>query len=120
MNFAGLKKTEKDFADLIPQLIATKNTNSDDNSFIAKIRRNIARLVVVRRVDGKNPKEVDSVIVQTEKLLHEQNYQGALNALVALDQKYHNVLVNFLSELSNAVEVEKIDQEILSYLKSLG
>jgi hypothetical protein len=52
--------------------------------------------------------------------LQEQNYQEALNNLVALDPLYHSVIVNFLDKLNVALEVQKIDQEILSYLKTLS
>ncbi len=118
-NFANEENLSKDFADLIPELITTKNTGAE-NGMISKIRRNISKMVVIRRIDGKNPNDVDGIVSRTEKLLHDENYQEAFDCLLALDQSYHEILVNFLSELSAAVEVKKIDSDILSYLKTLS
>lgn len=120
VNFSGTKNIEKDFSNLIPELIVTKNSDIGDKGFVTKVRKYFARLVIIRKIDGKDPKTLDSTLVKVEKLLQQQNYQEALNALMALDQKYHDTLVNFLNELSVAIEVTKTDQEILSYLKSLG
>ncbi len=118
-NFADAKKINKDFADLIPEIIATKTSNADKGLF-AKVRHNLAKLVVVRRIDGKNPNDVDGIVAKTEKALRNENYQEALETLLNLDQNYHEILVNFLSELSADAEVKKIDFEILSHLKSLS
>jgi hypothetical protein len=42
-----------------------------------------------------------------------------MNSLLSLDQNYHEIIKDFLNDLSIAVEVQKTDQEILNYLKSL-
>jgi hypothetical protein len=118
-SFVNEKKLSKEFSDLIPELITTKNHGVEDGLF-SKICRNISKLVIVRRIDGKNPNDVDGIIVRTEKLLREENYQEAFNCLLTLDQSYHEILVNFLNELNAAAEVKKIDSEILSYLKTLS
>jgi flagellar biosynthesis component FlhA len=112
------KNLNKSFNELIPSLIAKKNINPD-SGFISKIRYQISKLIVIRRIDGKNVGDVDEIVSKTEKLLREQNYQEALNSLLRLDQSYHEILVNFLDDLSNAAEIQKIDQEILNYLKNL-
>jgi hypothetical protein len=75
---------------------------------------------VIRRIDGKNPNDVDGIVAKTEKALHNENYQEALETLLTLDQTYHEILVNFLSELSADAEVKQIDFEILSHLKNLS
>ena len=116
--FSHKKNLEKSFNDLIPKLVAKKNINPD-SGFVAKIRYQLSKLIVIRRIDGKNVGDVDEIVVKTEKLLREKNYQEALNSLLRLDQSYHEILVNFLDDLSSAAEIQKIDQEILNYLKSL-
>jgi hypothetical protein len=114
------EKLEKSFADIIPELIFNKTQNATSESFAQKVRRNLSRLVVIRRIDEKNPTEVDAAISRIEKLLKQENYQDALSATLALDQAYHSILKSFLDELSAALEVQQIDQEILNYLKSLS
>lgn len=118
-NFSDAKRMQKDFSDLIPIIIAAKSVNVG-GGFFDKVRYNVAKLVVIRRVDGKNPNDVDGIIVSTEKLLHDEKYQEALGCLLMLDQSYHDVLVDFLNKLSADAEVKKIDSEILSYLKNLS
>lgn len=118
-HYYNQEKLVKSFAEAIPDIIATKKNIGEQTGLIAKIRYNISKLVVIRRIDGKNPQDVDAVIVKIEKDLKEKNYQEALNSALSLDQNYHEVLKDFLDKLSNALEVQKTDQEILNYLKSL-
>lgn len=117
-NFRAPKEMSSEFSHLIPDLIATK-TNDPDTGLLGKIRHNISRLVVIRKV-GEEGGDVDAIIAKTEKKLEEQNYQEALNLLLSLDQNYHAILVVFLTDLNNSIEVQKIDQEILNYLKNLS
>ena len=116
--FSNQEKLSKSFADLIPDLITTKN-NTPNPTLLSKIRRNIAKLVIIRKIDGKNTGEIDSTIFHTEKLLKEKNYQEAMNYLLSLDPSYHEIVADFLNDLSIAIEVQKLDSEILNYLKSL-
>ena len=106
------------FNSIIPNLIINKNTNSDA-SFLGRLRNQISKLVIIRRIDGKNPHDVDGIIAKTEAALSAENYQEALDSLLVLDQTYHQILADFLNSLSIAVEVQKTDQEIFNYLKNL-
>lgn len=119
-HFSTQKELEESFNELIPELIINKNNNAANESLIEKIRRNISRLVVLRRIDEKNPAEVDAIVVRIEKLLKQENYQDALSATLSLPQNHHEILKNFLDELHAAIEVRQIDQEIMNYLKSLN
>lgn len=116
--FLGEEKLNKSFSNLIPDLIVAKNNNSDA-TLLSKVRRNISKLVIIRKIDGKNDGEIDSTILKIEKFLNERNYQEAMNSLLSLDQNYHEIIKDFLNDLSIAVEIQKTDQEILNYLKSL-
>ncbi len=119
-SFASQKKLEKNFANIIPELIINKKNSVANESLVAKIQRNISRLVVLRRIDEKNPQEVDAVVVRIEKLLKQENYSDALSAALSLPADYNPILKNFLDELHASLEVRQIDQEILNYLKSLN
>lgn len=117
-NFFDQKKLSQSFSSLIPELIATKNVNPN-SGLIDKIRHNLSRMVIVRRIDDQNLSDLDGIIARTESLLNYKNYQEALNLLLSLDQKYHSILAKFLSDLNIAAEVMKLDDEILIHLKSL-
>ncbi|MBU6140687.1 MAG: hypothetical protein KGP29_03905 [Proteobacteria bacterium] len=120
VKFSTKEKLQQSFSSIIPEIIVNKNNGAEKEGIFAKIRRNISRLIVVRRIDGKNPQEVDAVVVRIEKALAQENYSEALSASLSLDQSYHEILKNFLDELSASLEVHQADQEILNYLKSLS
>lgn len=118
-SFFNQEKLRKSFSLLIPDLIITKNNHPNANLF-SKIRHNISKLVIIRKIDGKNTGEIDATIVHIEQFLKDQNYQEAMNSLLSLDQNYHEIIATFLNDLSIAIEVQKIDQEILNYLQKLA
>lgn len=120
LSFASQKKLEKNFAEIIPELIINKKNSVTNESLIAKIQRNISRLIVLRRIDEKNPQEIDAIVVRIEKLLKQENYSDAFSAALSLPADYNPILKNFLDELHASLEVKQIDQEILNYLKSLN
>jgi hypothetical protein len=117
-NLQDREKFSKSFSALIPELIAAKNFNPD-GGILSKIRYNISKLIIVRRIDDKNLGDIDSIITKVERLLREENYQDALTSLLSLDANYHEILKGFLDELSVSAEAQKIDGDILNYLKSL-
>jgi hypothetical protein len=114
--FSSAKKISEKFSSLIPDLITTKKYNQNGN-WLEKIRYNVSKLVVVRRVD-KNSGDIDSIISKTEDLLSQKNYQEALNMLLLLDQSYHSILSNFLDEVSSGADVKRVDLEIMNHLKN--
>jgi flagellar basal body-associated protein FliL len=117
-NFVGQYLLSKDFAMLIPELITNKNRNYDQN-LIGKIRKSIAKIVIIRRINQTNLDDVDGIIARTEAFLKEQEYQKALDSLTILDDSSsHEILSDFLIKLQIAVEVKKIDEEIFNYLKT--
>lgn len=117
-NLQGREKLNKSFSALIPKLIAAKNFNPD-GGILSKIRYNISKLIIIRRIDDKNLGDIDATITKVERLLREENYQDVLTSLLSLDANYHEILKGFLDELSVSAEAQKIDGDILNYLKSL-
>jgi hypothetical protein len=117
-NLQGREKLNKSFSALIPELIAAKNFNPD-GGILSKIRYNISKLIIIRRIDDKNLGDIDATITKVERLLREENYQDALTYLLSFDANYHEILKGFLDELSVSAEAQKIDGDILNYLKSL-
>jgi len=119
-NFLTQEKLQKSFNDIIPSLIADKNKDLADDNFVSKARRYLAKLIVIRRIDGKIENDVDGIILKIEKSLKATDNQAALNFALTLDEKYHTSLVEFLEKLHVAIEVNKLDQDILNHLKSLN
>ena len=113
--FHGSKTLLKDFTALIPDLIATK-TDNHDNSLVKKIRHNLSKLVVIRKLDA-NTQSVDGIIRTTENFIQAENFGEAFNSFSLLDQSYQEISPEFLEELKAAAEIQKIDEEILLYLR---
>lgn len=113
--FHGSKTLLKDFTALIPDLIATK-TDNRDNSLVKKIRHNLSKLVVIRKLDA-NTQSVDGIIRTTENFIQAENFGEAFNSFTLLDQSYQEISPKFLEELKAAAEIQKIDEEILLYLR---
>lgn len=118
-DFYDQKKLIQVFSGLIPEIITVKK-NIPDSGVISKVRRNISKLVVIRKISNKEGNDVDAVIRRIEDALLAENYQEALNNALLLDDTYHEVLKNFLTRLAVALEVQKTDLEILNYLKILS
>jgi len=116
--FSKKEDLKNSFSALIPALITAKNIDPNQ-SLLSKIRSNISKLVIVRKINGKDEGKIDSRIVQIEQFLHDEKYQEAMNLLLGLDQNYHDIVADFLSDLNIAIELQNLDTEILNYLKSL-
>lgn len=117
-NFQSSQSLSKSFVLLIPEIIATKNHDPNGN-LIEKIRHNLSKMITIRKIGG-DAEDIDLIVSDTEKFLKNEEYQHALDGLVSLDQRYHKTLSGFLVDLTNSLEVQKLDQEILNYLKSLS
>ena len=113
--FHGSKILQQNFSALIPDLIATKN-NDNNSGLIKKIRHNLSKLVVIRKLDA-NIQTVDGIIRTTENFIQEENFVEAFNSFLLLGSNYQEISPEFLEELKAAAEVQKIDQEILLYLR---
>ncbi len=117
--FSSQSELKNEFSQIIPKLIIAKKINKE-GGFWAKIKAKISQLIVIRKLNGTNPEEIDSRIVKIEKLLTEEKYQEALTELLSFEQKYHEITSEFLDHLSAAIEIRSIDNEILNHLKSLS
>jgi len=114
-NFSGTKNLVNDFEALIPEIIATK-TNNPNGNFIEKVRHNLAKLIIVRKLDS-NAQTVDGAVRRTETFLHEDDFISALDSLATLDSSFHEILASYMGQLKNAAEIQKLDQEIMLYLR---
>ena len=106
------------FEKLIPEIIATKKFDKKD-SWFNNFRHYLAKIIVIRKIDDENLSDVDGIIRSTEQLLKQENYNEALNVFIKIDEKYSQISQDFMSTLKNLAEIQKIDQEIFSYLKNL-
>lgn len=113
--FHGSKILLQNFTKLIPDLIAAK-TNDPNSSLIKKIRHNLSKLVVIRKLD-LNTQSVDGIIRTTEEFLQNEDFVSALDSFILLEKSYQEISPEFLEALKSAASIQKIDQEILLYLR---
>ena len=120
VNFYPKNKLEISFKNLIPEIKAISDSAPQDNSWLKKINEKIAKIIIIRRTLINNSGDVDDKIITIENHLKAENYQEALGIILSLNQSYNEVFKNFLENLNASLEVQKIDLEILNYLKSLN
>ena len=106
------------FEKLIPEIIATKKFEKKD-SWLNNFRHYLAKIIVIRKIDDENLSDVDGIIRSTEQLLKKENYNEALDVFIKIDEKYSQISQDFMLTLKDSAEIQKIDQEIFSYLKNL-
>ncbi len=120
VNFLSKKNLEIKFKNLIPDVKVTNNKADQDSEWLKKINKKIAKIIIIRRTLTNNSEDIDDKIIAIENFLKNENYQEALGVILGLDQGYNEVFKDFLENLNASLEVQKIDQEILNYLKSLN
>ena len=120
VNFYPKNKLEISFKNLIPEIKAISDSAPQDNSWLKKINEKIAKIIIIRRTLINNSGDVDDKIITIENHLKAENYQEALGIILSLNKSYNEVFKNFLENLNASLEVQKIDLEILNYLKSLN
>ncbi len=107
-----------DFKQLIPELIVTKKYG-EESGVMSKIRRNVSKLVVIRRIDEKGNSDIDIALVKIEKFLQKNDCAEVSKITNSLEEKYKIILKKFLGDLAVSCELQKTDQEILNFLKNL-
>jgi len=113
--FYGSKKIQQDFISLIPDFIATKS-NDANASLMKKIRHNLSKLVVIRKLSAST-QTVDGIIKLVEDSLQNEDFIAAFNNFSLLDASFQAVSPEFVEKLKAASEVQKLDQNILLYLR---
>ncbi len=117
-SFLNDEKINENFAKIIPNLITKKYQNLG-NDLWSKIKYNLSKIIVIRKIDNEDVSTIDGAVLKIENLLRNKKYQEALDNLLLLDQSYHEIIKDFLDLLSVSIEVRKIDQDILNYIKNL-
>ncbi len=113
--FKSDKNLNQNYAAIIADIMATKNTEND-NKFLKKIRHNLSKLIVIRKLD-ENAQDLDGSVRKAEISLQKKQYQAAYDELAKLENNAPKSIADFLLELRNAAELQKIDHEILLYLR---
>jgi len=113
------KKLIESFKLIAGELITNENYDEKQANLLEKLRHNLKKLVVIRKLNNSDPKQLEGIINQTELALSEKNYQEALDKILSLDKSYFQIVQKFLEELNVMVETQNADKEIIKYLKSL-
>jgi hypothetical protein len=120
LHFLNKQDLENSFKNLIPEIKAIDSSNDFEDGWIDKINKKIAKIIVIRRTVSNNSGDIDDKIIAIENYLKSENYQEALSVVLSLDQTYNEIFKNFLENLNASIEVQKIDNDILNYFKSLN
>ncbi len=118
-DFKSAKILATDFRNLIPQIIASQNNNPNDG-LIQKIKYNLSKLVVIRRIAHPEIDDLDGILLQIENEIASESYSDAVNLVTKISDPKSNILEEFLLNLNAAANVKQLDSEILYYLKAIA
>jgi hypothetical protein len=107
------KKLLESFKLIAGELITNENYDEKQANLLEKLRHNFKKLVVIRKLNNSDPKQLEGIINQTELALSEKNYQEALDKILSLDKSYFEIVQKFLEELNVMVETQNADKEII-------
>ncbi|MDA9231102.1 hypothetical protein N9O56_00835 [Rickettsiales bacterium] len=115
-------KISSEFNNKIDDLILLKEKSSHDSDMLDKIKKNIANLVIIRRVDGvinSDLDKIDAKILIIEQLVKSGSFTLALNEVNNLDSKYKFILQDLIFMLENQVAINNSIKNIFSYLQKI-
>jgi len=114
------QKLLESFKSIAGELIVNENYDEKQANLIEKLRHNLKKLVVVRKLKNLDPAHIEGLVNQAELALSKKNYQEALDKILSLDKSYFKIVQKFLEDLSIMIETQNADKEIIKYLKSLN
>ncbi len=118
-DFKPSKDLLVDFKKLIPQIIASQNSKPN-SSFLQKVKFNISKLIVIRRVTNPEIDDLDGDLLKIENAITDQSYADAVNLITRISDPDQKFLEKFLVNLNSASDAKQIDTDILYYLKEIA
>lgn len=110
----------EEFNDLIPKIIEKEKVGDNGNSFVDKIKANIAQFVAIRRVGEVSKSNLEMSLMHTLDAINRDNYREAMPRLNSIDNKYQGWLSVAKSDLENAANLQIIVGDIYRYLEALS
>jgi hypothetical protein len=118
-NFKSSKDLLVDFKKLIPQIIASQNSKPNA-SFLQKVKFNISKLIVIRRITNPEIDDLDGNLLKIENAITDESYADAVDLVAKISDPDQKFLEKFLLNLNSASDAKQIDTEILYYLKEIA
>jgi hypothetical protein len=94
-------------------------SDAEPDSFIAKIKLTIKKLINIRKINNASIDSLDYQINQIESAIKQQQYEVAISAINSLPSQQKTTLVKVLNSLNVAIAIQKADQEIIKIIKNL-
>lgn len=104
-----------EFEKLADQFSTQREFNSE-SKLLNKIKSNLSKVIVIRKIDQSDSNIIDSKIVTIMENLKNQNYIRANHMILSLDNKYRIISGPFLMKLNHMIALRRADSEIMNYL----
>lgn len=104
--------------DNVADKFASSKEFEGDSNLLNKIKENLLKIIVIRKVSEKNYDSVDGKVSRVIKDLKNQNYNQVNRTLLSMDNKYRIIAESFLMDLNYMIALKRIDSEILAYLSN--
>jgi len=107
----------KRFDDLADRFASSKEFE-EDSELLSKIKTNLLKIIVIRKVGEKNKSTIDGKVVLINRYLKNQDYMRANRLLLSMDNRYRILAGAFLMDLNHMIALQRLDGEILNYLSN--
>jgi hypothetical protein len=110
------------FNNKIDDLILLKEKSNHDSGMFEKIKRNVANLVIIRRIDGvinNDLDEIDAKILKIEQLMDSGSFNLALSEVSDMDLEYKSILKDVIFMLESQAAINNSIKNIFSYLQKI-
>ncbi len=112
-----------EFADLVVQIKARKIEIESENkwggAWLGKLKATISKFIIIKRTDEITAKSPSDLTFISQNIENKQ-YEQALQNLSLIGNDYQEILTSFKTDLQNAAEFQKINDEIYRYLEMLS
>ncbi|MBL6664240.1 MAG: hypothetical protein ISQ34_00155 [Rickettsiales bacterium] len=103
------------FEQIADKIAANKEIIADSN-FLKKVKENLFKLIIIRRIDSPNENNIDGQLVLISRSLQHYDYHKANRMLLAMDNEYKIIAAPLIMDLNFMIALQRIDNEILNYL----
>lgn len=89
-----------------------------DSDFLKKVKANLLKIIIIRKVDEKNQETIDGKLAFAFNNLRNHDYMTANRVLLSMDNEYKIIAAGFIMDLNYMIALQRIDNEILNYLQN--
>ncbi|MFC1658991.1 mitofilin family membrane protein [Pseudomonadota bacterium] len=114
------KYIENRFFEIVNEVIRESRRPSEEEGWIEKIKYNFTQSIIIRKVDkSKNPSDLETIIIDTEKYMNEGDYENAIYKIGELDKEHRKFFDDWIKDTAEYLYVNNILDGLMKYMREL-